>query len=257
VRNVVLLLLLANFGVWAVFSWVIQEPPVRPTYDGPGITLLRELPRDGTPSSETGIPAEPRQPANQIPLDSGSPEGNAEFPGATDDEPLIGLDEQIAALSRPGPCISIGPFREPAEADVAMATLADAGFEPRRTIREAEVWEGYWVFIGQLGSAEAAREIEADLADNGIDDSYILPSSDSGILISLGVFSETTRAMNIAERAREIGYEPTIADSMTTQETYWLDIMLTDQQSVALELLQAPGRISRLEQMACADDAAI
>lgn len=241
-RNVVLLLLLANFGVWAVFSWVIQEPAAQPPYDGPGITLLRELPRAQASDSEARFPAGSAQLANEF--------------GVNADGSAIDA-EQTAASSLDGRCISIGPFLGQDEADAAMATLLDAGFEPGRTIREAEVWDGYWVYIDQLESTEAAREVEADLANNGLEDSYILPDSDSGILISLGVFSETTRAMNLAERVRDMGYEATIADSLTTRETHWLDIMLTNEESVALELLQAPGTISRLEQLACAGDSAV
>jgi hypothetical protein len=38
---------------------------------------------------------------------------------------------------------------------------------------------------------------------------------------------------------------------MTTAETYWLDVSLIGEEAVSLELLQTPGRISRLEQLPC------
>ena len=81
----------------------------------------------------------------------------------------------------------------------------------------------------------------------------MIPNSDSGTLLSLGVFSEIARAASQAARVDELGYEATIADSMQTTETQWLDVTLTSEQSIVLELLQAPGTISRLEQRPCGD----
>jgi hypothetical protein len=131
-----------------------------------------------------------------------------------------------------------------------MDTLVDAGFEPSRATREKEVWDGYWVYIEQIGDIATARSVQADLADNGIEDTQIV-STDSGNLLSLGVFSEITRAGSQAERVNQVGYEATIADNLTTTETLWLDVTLTSEQSLALDMLQAPGRISRLEFQSC------
>ena len=250
-RNIVLMLLLANFAVWALFNWVIAEPPVRSAYDGPSIKLISEVESRNEPAAVAAVTETPA-------LAVAEPDEAAQLNTATNDAAgatsIVEQDEPVAvstANSAAGRCIAIGPFPEVAEAETAMATLVEAGFEPTRTIREAEVWDGYWVFVGQIPNIEAARTIRAELVDDGLEDAYILPNSDSGILISLGVFSETTRAMSLAARVRAIGYEATIADSMTTRETHWLEVMLSSEESVALELLQAPGRISRLEQLAC------
>lgn len=232
-RNIILLLLLANFGVWAFFSWVVSDAPVSESYSGPGITLLRELSPEERRSiaSATGA-SEP---------DFVTPPNDPEARSAN-------------VVGAPGRCISIGPFAEADDADAAMETLLEAGIEPTRTTREAQVWDGYWVYVGEIESMDQAREIQAELAAIDLDDTLVLPNSESGILISLGVFSETVRAMNLAERVRELGFEATIADSLSTTETHWLDVTLTSDESIALELLQEPGRISRLEQMACVDE---
>lgn len=229
-RNLFLLLLLANLGVLAVFNWIVDRPDVRPPYSGPTITLLREQ-RDATgPAAVTENT--PAAAIGQLPLEANG---------------------SVSARSQPstvGSCISIGPFAE-SGAEAAMATLRDAGFEPRRALREAEVWDGYWVYIEGIENMDAARRIQAELADNGIDDTLIIASADSGVLISLGVFREIARAGNQAERVNQIGYDATISDNLTTTEANWLDVTLTGEESIALELLQAPGTISRLEQVAC------
>jgi hypothetical protein len=279
-RNLVLILALANLGVLAVFSWVIERPPPSPEYDGPGITLLRELDPDApiarsvlaarqaaAPSSVSAarLPVDDES-GNQAstPIDASSPPdanppGNAdsvvgEFAGVeqTVEQPLLADQDEVTGTEL-GRCISIGPFQEAANADAAMDTLVDAGFEPSRATREKEVWDGYWVYIEQIGDIATARSVQADLADNGIEDTQIV-STDSGNLLSLGVFSEITRAGSQAERVNQVGYEATIADNLTTTETLWLDVTLTSEQSLALDMLQAPGRISRLEFQPCLVD---
>ena len=156
-----------------------------------------------------------------------------------------------------GRCVSIGPFTDAVEADVSMAILIEAGFEPDRSLREVEVSDGYWVYIEQIENMAAAQALQEDLAENGIEDTQIVPNSDSGDLLSLGVFSEISRARSRGEQVSQIGYEATIADNMTTTQTYWIDVELGGDQSSALEMLQAPGRISRLELLTCTDDESV
>lgn len=273
-RNVFLLLLLANLGALAVFNWVIERPEPSPEYDGPGLTLLRELdpntpiarPNTGQLELESAAPVE-----GDLEQDSFSAEDSASPDVATDED--LEAAEEIESAPAPAPaeevadtdelpqaavefsrCISIGPFADEADSAQANNTLIEAGFEPSSTIRENEVWDGYWVYIGQIEDLASARAIQAELAQRGLEDTQVISSAESGNLLSLGVFSEITRAGSQSERATELGYEATIADNMTTRETYWLDIELTSEQSVALEMLQAPGQISRLETLDCASE---
>jgi hypothetical protein len=250
-RNLVLVLVLANLGVLAVFAWVIDEPAPSPAYDGPGITLLREF-DPNTPIA---------RPVSAVPQDAPSlPEDTEANDAPRQSEPTaaeLATDGAIAAEPTPirgtesGRCVSIGPFPVEAAADSAFDTLVDAGFEPLRAVREDEVWDGYWVYIGQVGDLASARSVQAELADNGLEDTQIVSTEGDGNLLSLGVFSEITRAGAQAERVNRIGYEATIADNLSTAETRWLDVPLTSEQSLALDMLQAPGQISRLELLDC------
>jgi len=220
-RNLFLLLLLANLGVLAVYGWIVESPDLTP-YDGPTITLLRELPAE---QRRTSPPASP----------DFAPELAASGPGAESAR-----------------CISVGPFAAP-DADQATAILRDAGFEPERTVRETDLWDGYWVYIEGIESPDAARSIQAELAENGIDDTLLIANADSGTLISLGVFREIARAGGRAERVGQLGYETVIADNLVTSETYWLDLTVRADAALALDLLQPPGTINRLELTACLD----
>jgi hypothetical protein len=269
-RHLVLVLVLANLGILAVFAWFVDEPVPSPEYDGPGITLLRELdPNTPIARAVTGVPqvaaslneaaspnpAEPEsQPDDDPPSNESAPPDVPASAAATNElaiEAVIAAEPTEITGTELGRCVSIGPFPTEAVAESAFDTLVEAGFEPERAVREVEVWDGYWVYIGQVGDLAAARLVQAELAGDGLDDTQIVSTTGNGNLLSLGVFSEITRAGAQAERVNRIGYEATIADNLTTTDSQWLDVTLTSEQSLALDMLQAPGQISRLELLDC------
>jgi hypothetical protein len=79
----------------------------------------------------------------------------------------------------------------------------------------------------------------------------VIPESDSGSLVSLGVFSEIARAEGRRDEARTLGYETVMSDRTRRGTVYWLDMMLDIGRSLDFDLLQSPGRILRLEQRPC------
>ena len=261
-RNLVLLLVLLNLGVLAWFSWVEPEPE-RPTgWSGAGITLLRELDADApivvasrsqlefSAASSGGAIEDPALAALTAPSDAGDPLAAAATGPA-------GSSEPVAPVASASSCVAIGPFAEAAPADAAVATLNEAGIAASLRVEQQEIWEGYWVYVAGLPSTERANATLAELAANGIADAYVIPSSDSGILISLGVFSDITRAGTQAQRAGRFGLAATITERIRTEETRWIELEMNGEESQALELLQEPGRISRLEQRECAAAAGI
>jgi cell division septation protein DedD len=244
VRNLFLVLLLVNLGVFAWYSWIVPAPSVATPYNGPGITLLRELEPD------TPILAASRPPDAVPPISSALPieEDPAFTAQAPADSPAAEEAVPAAATTK---CVAIGPFTEAAQAELAQATLGEAGFAASLAVSQEQVWDGYWVFIGGLPGMDRAQAVLADLATSGIADAYVIPNSDSGILISLGVFSDIARAGTQAERAGRLGFAATITERTRSAETHWLELLLSGEESQALELLQEPGRISRLGQREC------
>ena len=65
------------------------------------------------------------------------------------------------------------------------------------------------------------------------------------------------RAGTQAERAGRFGLAATITERVRNEETRWIELELNGEESQALELLQEPGRISRLEQRECGAAAGI
>ena len=116
---------------------------------------------------------------------------------------------------------------------------------------EGDVWVGYWVYIEQIPSVADAEQLLTRLREIGISDSYVIPRSDSGTLISLGVFTEIARASNRREEVRRLGLDATISDRTRRATVYWIQVQLADGQLLDFEQLQPPGRIIRLEQRPC------
>jgi hypothetical protein len=229
-RNVFLALVLANLAFAAWHSWFAGEPAppaLRRAAGPPGITLVSELPSGGP--RETVAPAAPppeaaTQAATASPIEPSAPPGLR--------------------------CLSIGPFGELAQAAAATAALRAAGHGPAQRVAEGDIWVGYWVYLPQLPSRERAEEILALFRSNGIDEAYATPG-DAGYLISLGVFSEVSRAGNRREEVRALGFEPVVVDRNRRGTVYWVDITLGPEETLDLEALQTPGRITRLEQRSC------
>lgn len=255
-RNSFLALLLANlaFAVWQRWfdvandaAYVVPELPTielaseRP--DTPATVPTPDDAADDVRAAAAVAPTAP-DPADQTDADptdaNGSPADQA----------------QVGDLAPPSRCVSVGPFRELAQAAGAAATLRSGGYEPSQRADEGEIWVGYWVYIAGIPSREEAGAIVDTLRQNGITDSYVIAESGSGSLVSLGVFSEIARAGGRRDEARRLGYDPVITDRTRRGTVYWVDVMLEDQQTLDFDLLQSPGRILRLEQRPCQRGAA-
>jgi len=258
-RNLFLALVLANGAYAAWHTWFASPPPPLHVDDLtlPRITLVSEVPEDlrgsGAENESDVAAAGAAKPATEA-LDALA--GAA----APNDPPVVVAPpgEPVAAggpASAGGRCTSVGPFRELSQAAGAAANLRAAGHQPLQRVAEGDIWIGYWVYIGAIPTQAQANEILAKFRAEGITDSYVIPNSDSGNLVSLGVFSEISGVTRRREQVRALGYEPQVVDRTRRATVYWVDIVLQPDQTLDFDALQTPGRIIRLEQRACASDA--
>jgi hypothetical protein len=226
-RNLFLALVLANLGFAAWAAWY-AEPRTSSGFVAnpriPGITLVSELEEAAVETIEELSEPLPEPTPPPIPV------------------------VETADTQR---CISVGPFEELAQASAAQAALREGGFAPSQRVVDGEVWVGYWVHLPGIPTRDEASEILGRLHANDIADSYIVPGGEESQTISLGVFSEISRAGSIREQVRELGYEPTVADRSRSATLYWIDVPAGSETEIELDALQAPGRINRLEQRPC------
>jgi cell division septation protein DedD len=252
-RNLFLALVLANLSLAAWNAWFSSAQRVgRPADEGlPTLTLVSEVPADLRTSGVVVEPPPVEQPASVAPADLPSP--TIEQPGLGEppsEQPVVAAVEGGAAPAARS-CTSVGPFRELSQAATAAAALRAAGHEPLQRVAEGDIWVGYWVYIPAIATEREATEILAKVRAEGITDSYVIPNSDSGDLVSLGVFSEISGVSRRRDQVRALGLEPEVVDRTRRATVYWIDISLGADQTLDFDSLQTPGRIIRLEQRAC------
>ena len=218
-RSLVYALVLANLGFWAWTAWFAPRPPEPTRFDGSGLTLLREY----TPVAR---PAEPPPQASSETSALQRLAGAAAGPS--------GESEPEAAVR----CVNVGPFVEPGVAESALTALAEEGIDARAISSQEEIWDGFWVYVGQLADMDGAQAALAEIEEQGVEDAYIIQNSDSGILISLGVYSDLARARMLADRVGGFGFDATIADQLRETEVVRLEFDLVGADTVALDLLQ-------------------
>jgi hypothetical protein len=263
-RNLFLVLVLANLAFAAWHTWYAPLTPVLHAADStlPSITLVSEVPVDlHTAGSVNDAQLKPTaaEPAPVGEAPSAPPPVAAAAP-APPPAPVVVTSppKETVATAAPtggegagGRCTTIGPFRELSQAATAAATLRTAGFEPEQRVAEGDIWIGYWVYIQAIPSMDEANQILAKVRESGITDSYVIPNSDSGTLVSLGVFSEISGVSRRRDEVRALGFEPHVVDRTRRATVYWVEVTLRGDQSVDFESLQPTGRIMRLEQKPC------
>jgi len=254
-RNLFLMLVLLNLAFAAWSAWFAPSMNVgRRTDDGlPVLTLVSELPDD---LRSSGVVAEQGGQAAAAPLEAVI--APAVVPSA---EPSTGAAGEetpaadVSAAQAPARCTSVGPFRELSQAATAAATLRNAGYQPLQRVVEGEVWSGYWVYLPAIPTEQQANEalakVREGLREARIPDAYVIRNSDSGNLVSLGVFSEISGVSRLRDEVRALGFEPQVVDRTRRATVYWIDVALAPDQRLDFDALQPPGRIIRLEQRSC------
>ena len=268
-RNAFLVLVLANlaFAAWSAWFAPAQRAGRSADEGLPGLTLVSEVP-DDLRSSGAVVPPEAAAAADAA---SSSPSPDTRADTAPSDAPdevvaseraanAAAADETpagpapsaaTAALAPAGSCTSVGPFRELSQAATAAAALRTAGYQPQQRVAEGDIWIGYWVYIEAISTEAEANAILAKVRENGITDSYVIPNSDSGNLVSLGVFSEISGVSRRRDQVRALGLAPQVVDRTRRATVYWIDVTLAPEQTLDFDALQPPGRIIRLEQRPC------
>ena len=232
-RNLVLLLVLANLGLLGWQRWIAPDgADAAVPGDREGLPSLILAPKSAE-FLPAPVKARTRPPAEAAPVAAVAPAGTV---------PADGLQR----------CVSTGPFRDLSEASEAMAALRSAGYLPRQRLTEGQVWVGHWVYLPAFPSRAEARTILNTLKRRGVADSYIVPSGAERNAVSLGVFAERDRAERRVVEVSALGYAPRIADRHRTGAVYWVDTELNAGDGLDVQqLASVPGRIMRLEVLDC------
>lgn len=223
-RNLVLLLLLANVVFFAWNHWVAEPPSdgatqfrqseLGPTLElapGPGAGTGREIPGPGEA-------VEP--PAGAAP--------DADFPA---DEPAAPAPEPREEPPPPAAaCLSVGPFGAAQAGEDVLARVRGLGSEAELRSATEEVFLGHWVQIRNIPSREEANRQVAVLQEAGFEDAYPMPEDDGERTISLGLFSDEERAERLRAQTAELGLNPEVVPQTREATTWWVDVRLDPDQ---------------------------
>lgn len=186
-RNAVIALLVVNLVYLAWSQWVDQPkpPPVNAALAKlPRLKLVSELPPEQRPGANTRT-----------------------------------------ALNETQACLSVGPFGDIPNAARAASLLEQKGFKPRQRAEAAETTEGFWVYVGGLKSEVEADRARVSLVKSGYTDALVMPpTTDAGRRVSLGLYSDRTRAEQRAASVKRMGFKAEVAEHKLPGTVYWIDL---------------------------------
>lgn len=279
-RELTLLLVLANLGflAWGVWIAPSDEPraPAAPDEpDVPRLVLLSEAPGlraatepDGGQEvnarlvepidGDAAAAAEATEGASLegvSPLlpDAASASGD-DAAGEADSGPTAIAGDTVAMVERSPAvrCLSIGPFLDLGDAAEAAARLREQGYAPSQRVADSSVWVGNWVYIGPFATRDAAIGAAENLRARGVTDLYVEPAGELENAVSLGLFSDRTRAETLANEVRKLGVVPQISDRYRAASAYWVDVTVPGDVTLdAADYQRRPVRGVQVEERAC------
>jgi hypothetical protein len=235
-KTLVLCLALANVGY---FLWV--KGPKNP--DG------------AVPAAASAATLKLASEAGESPRSADGGAGMVGASGGSESAPQPNEEAPAGALlTNVKRCISVGPFRDVAEAAHAASTLRSGGYDPRQRVADGEVWAGVWVYLPAPPASASKDQLLQKLKGGGIEDALEMPGpNDGSAVISLGLYGDAKRAQARVGQAQALGLNPAVADRKRTGNVYWVDIDLKPTDSVLKpgDLQGEAGRIVRLEVKGC------
>lgn len=137
----------------------------------------------------------------------------------------LAAESSAASLGADGSCVTVGPFASNELAVRARQTLIDSGYAAApRQVTTAEP-DGFWVYLEAPSTPTAERRLLDRLTKGGIRDAAAVGDPGSR-RISLGVFSDESRAALQSERVARLGLLPQIEAREKPGSAIWLDLTL-------------------------------
>jgi hypothetical protein len=162
--------------------------------------------------------------------------------------------EAQPSVSANGRCVTVGPFATNELAARARQTLNDSGYSslPREVATRA--FDGYWVYLESPPSESGERRLLDRLKNGGITEAQAMGELGATRRISLGIFSDETRAAVQSEKVAKLGLLPQIEARDKPGTAIWLDLTLKSD-SPPLEGSKFPAGDAELEFRPCPPDA--
>lgn len=162
----------------------------------------------------------------------------------------LAVENAPSAATGNARCVTVGPFATNELAARARQTLNDSGYTSLPREVATSVFEGYWVYLESPPTESGERRLLERLRRGGVEDAAAIGDLGPARRISLGVFSDETRAATQSEKVAKIGLLPQIVAREKPGSAIWLDLTLKSD-APALEGQKFPAGDSELEFKAC------
>ncbi len=197
-KNILLILLLANilYLMWGLFT---EEESV------PGVAFVEE--------TDLGPPLE-------VTTDRDSD-------AFTSVGAVLGSGDPSALEAVVGrACVTVGPFRQAADADSAVLEYSNEGMNAVLRTSRGQIFVGHWVQIRNIEDEATANGMLAQLSAGGLSDAYLVRTDDEGLKISLGLFGDVAGAEKIELQARSLDLPAEISPRTREGDVFFVDIGL-------------------------------
>jgi hypothetical protein len=193
-RNFALVLVLLNLAAFA-FAWLKPMPePAKPRAVDPDIAPLVLL--------EERSEAELRAAGRAVRAEQGAPPR----PDALLPNEIARVEPQLAAPRKQ--CVRVGPFEKQSDANAWLSGLTVALENSSVRAEEEMIASGFWVYLPQVDSREAALALSRRLSSAGVRDFYVVTTGESANSISLGVFRDAINADKRVAQVQALGFTP-------------------------------------------------
>jgi hypothetical protein len=166
------------------------------------------------------------------------------------DAPRLQLARESRPVAANGSCVTVGPFPTNELAARARQTLNDSGYSSLPREVDTPVFEGYWVYLESPPTESGEKRLLDRLKKGGVSEAQAVGDLGSARRISLGVFSDETRAATQSEKVAKLGLLPQIEAREKPGTAIWLDLTLKSD-SPPLEGSKFPAGDAELEFKPC------
>jgi len=214
-KALLLILLLANLGVFTWYRWYASAdrgapPQLAPPLTGQPLKLMSEL----TPAEKKAVASAATAAAAPAAVTVAAAPATTHVPAPT----TAGIAAAAAQV-----CVSYGPFPNADAAGLGLSRLKLLGLVASQRSIPGKAKHGYWVYLPPFGSRKEADAAAALLKKKGVTDIYVVADEANRNALSLGVFSQKDFAVQREKEIRKLGFHALMADRFRDEPRYWLD----------------------------------
>lgn len=149
-------------------------------------------------------------------------------------------------------CVTIGPFTENTDANGARDEYKADGMQARVRTTQGQVFVGHWVQIKNIPDRATGDRMLETLKNGGLGESYLVPTDDEGLKISLGLFGEMSRAEKVELQAKSLGLPVDVAPRMRDSTVFFVDIGLPPGKGAGAMIEEyGAGRVALRDKATC------